>query len=331
VTQPQSMDCVLGFHLNPLTCGVAKFNALLARELGVPMLGFATADARSFARPCLSVKASEFAAKDVAAMWQFLDATESHQALRVFLHEYGDTDIERRMVQQAAVVYAGNSEIIAQLRGIRPDAVEVWCPGTLIDVQRFTPGEITVFSFGMAHKVSAGYYRQLHAMLERTGKTYCLYLSTALHEGTSFDGSFTDAYDELRRIFPNIYFLGFLTDAALYNYMAGTTFVAAFFQRGLRANNTTVNAAMESGAVVLTNLDAYSPSWIAHGQNVLDIRQMQDLPTDPAMLARIGAEAQDTAQQRVAWSQLMRVLATTPAPSLPLATPFASPNFRDVR
>ena len=29
------MDCILGYHLNPLSCGIAKFNLALARQLGV--------------------------------------------------------------------------------------------------------------------------------------------------------------------------------------------------------------------------------------------------------------------------------------------------------
>ena len=32
------IDCIAGYHLNPWTCGIAKFNAILAKELDVPVV-----------------------------------------------------------------------------------------------------------------------------------------------------------------------------------------------------------------------------------------------------------------------------------------------------
>ena len=32
------MDCILGYHLNPLACGIAKFNLALGNQLGIPVL-----------------------------------------------------------------------------------------------------------------------------------------------------------------------------------------------------------------------------------------------------------------------------------------------------
>ena len=63
-------------------------------------------------------------------------------------------------------------------------------------------------------------------------------------------------FEEMHEIFPSLYFLGNLSDVAVYNQLREATFFAAFFPRGVRANNTTVAAAMETGAVVITNLDA---------------------------------------------------------------------------
>ena len=50
--------------------------------------------------------------------------------------------------------------------------------------------ELSVFTFGMAHKIRVPLYRRLRDLLDATGKTYSVYVSTALHENTSFDGSF---------------------------------------------------------------------------------------------------------------------------------------------
>ena len=33
------IDCIAGYHLNPWTCGIAKFNAILAKHLDVPVVG----------------------------------------------------------------------------------------------------------------------------------------------------------------------------------------------------------------------------------------------------------------------------------------------------
>ena len=290
------MDCILGYHLNPLTCGIAKFNLTLARRVGVPVLSLFDAEALNYHRPLLSIKISEFTPDDISALDKILDLMEQRQSLRLFFHDFSGTETELRAIRQAEIVYCGNSELISQLRDIRSDLVESWCPGTLLDTQCFNHAELSVFSFGMAHKVRAEHYRRLRDLLEETGKSYCLYLSTALHDGTSFDGSFTLAFEELREIFgSNVYFLGYLSDIAVYSYLKETTFFAAFFDKGARANNTSVNAAMECGSVVITNLDEHSPSSLVHLVNLLDIRQCDKLPTEPPVISDIGARATETA------------------------------------
>ena len=290
------MDCVLGYHLNPLTCGVAKFNLLLARQFGVPVLSAFDPHALNHGSPLLSIKISEFVQSDIVALNRLLDVMKPSQSLGLFLHDFSGSKIELRLMRQAEIVYCANSELTDQLRNIRPDMIELWCPGTLLDVQRFNDAEVSVFSFGMAHKVRADHYRKLHSLLEQTRKSYCLYLSTALHDNTSFDGSFTLAFEQLREIFGgNVYFLGYLSDAAVYNYLAEATFFAAFFERGVRANNTSVHAAMQCGSIVITNLDANSPSSFVHFSNMLDIHQCSALPTDSSTLTQISARAEETA------------------------------------
>jgi hypothetical protein len=77
-----------------------------------------------------------------------------------------------------------------------------------------------------------------------------------------------------------------------------TAFFAAFFPRGVRANNTSVAAAMELGAVVITNLDRYSPSDLVHMKNVIDLQQCEALPTDPLELERLRGVAAATVRRR---------------------------------
>jgi len=83
--------------------------------------------------------------------------------------------------------------------------------------------------------------------------------------------------------------------------------LAAFFERGLRANNTTVNAAMECGCAVLTNLDQHSPPALTHLKNVIDIQRCERLP-DSAALAEIGKAAAATVHAHYGWDRLIAEL-----------------------
>lgn len=312
------MDAILGYHLNPLTCGVAKFNLTLAGRLGVPVHSAFDPAAARCARPLLSLKLSEFRPADAEALRRLLAAAPWRGSYTLFLHDWGGTDLERALLAGARTAYAANAEMAAELRALRPDVVEAWCPSTVLEPRRFAPRDLTVFSFGMAHKVRADHYGRLHALLQATGRSYCLYLSTALHEDTTLDGSFSAAFEELAGIFgPNLYFLGYLSDTAVHNYLLDTTFFAAFFDRGVRANNTTVNAAMQAGSVVVTNLDRWSPPAYAHGENLLDVARCAALPTDPAVLGPIGERARATATGAVGWDALLRVLAAPGPPRDP--------------
>ncbi len=111
----------------------------------------------------------------------------------------------------------------------------------------------------------------------------------------------------MREVFPGFYFLGNLSDVAVYNELRRATFFAAFFDKGVRANNTSVAAAMETGAVVITNLDELSPPEYVHLENVIDIERCEELPTDPAVLDGIRERAVETAAAR-GWDALVAQL-----------------------
>jgi hypothetical protein len=309
------MDCVLGYHMNPLTCGVAKFNAVLARRLSVTVLSLFDPRALEVERPLLSIKLSEFSEADVADLARLLDTAPWRKSFVLFLHAWSGTPIERRLAERSEIIYCVNTELVEELRPLRGDVQEAWCPSTLLDLQRFEARDVSVFSFGMAHKVRSDHYRRLHALLEETGRSYCLYLSTALHENTGFGDSFAGVFAELEAIFGDrVYFLGFLSDAAVFNYLLDTTYFAAFFDVGVRANNTSVNAAMACGSIVVTNLERHSPAAFVHGVNVLDIHQCRALPTDPRELERIGGRARATVTDSLGWDRLLEKIASGTAP-----------------
>jgi len=300
------VDCIGGYHLNPWTCGIAKFNAILAKYLNVPVVGLKTVELGSHERPLLSLKLSEFSVADACDL-DLWAASHSGQ-FELFLHAYDGTDIEQRLVAAAAKVYCGNSELFKELHAVRPDILELFCPGTILNPQRFQRTELSVFTFGMAHKIRVPLYRRLRDLLDATGQSYSVYVSTALHENTSFDGSFVVRFEELQTVFNGqVYFMGYLSDTAVFNHLMDCTFLAAFFEKGLRANNTTVNAAMESGCAVITNLDEHSPEGLVHMQNVIDINLCERLPGDE-QIERIGRAAREIAQGRYGWDQLVAQL-----------------------
>jgi hypothetical protein len=300
------IDCIAGYHLNPWTCGIAKFNDILARHLELPVVGIRAVELGSYRRPLLSVKLSEFSDHDAADldMWSQAHAGQ----FELFLHAFDGTAVEQRLVKAAGRVYCGNRELFETLRPARPDIQELFCPGTILNPARFQDTELKVFTFGMAHKIRVPLYRRLRDLLEATGQSYSIYVSTALHENTSFDGSFVVRFEELQALFgKRVYFMGYLSDTAVFNHLLDCTFLAAFFEKGLRANNTTVNAAMECGCTVITNLDEFSPKGLVHMKNVIDINKCDQLP-DAAAIDRIGLSAREIAHTQYGWEQLVAQL-----------------------
>ena len=75
----------------------------------------------------------------------------------------------------------------------------------------------------------------------------------------------------------------------------------------LQSANTTVNAAMENGCAVITNLDEHSPQGLVHMKNVIDINVCDHLP-DADRAATIGLAARDIAHSRYGWDSLVAQL-----------------------
>ena len=297
------IDCIAGYHLNPWTCGIAKFNAILAQHLDLPVVSVLGLQHTRYYQPLVSVKLSEFSGPDLRQLDAWL---RSHAGtFDTFFHDLAGGETEERLIAASRRVLVGNVELANRLRGRHPDVRELWCPGTILLPQRVEPTEISVFTFGMAHKIRVPYYRKLRDLLSASGRSYKVFVSTAIHENTNFDDTFIVRFEELQAVFNNqIYFMGYLSDTAVFNHLMDATFLAAFFERGLRANNTTVNAAMECGCAVVTNLDEYSPSGYEHAKTVLDINRLDALPALD-VLAGIGRAAREVAHGRYGWDRLM--------------------------
>lgn len=300
----EGTDAVVTHHRDGFRSGVARFNEVLAEELGVPLRGLDEL-ASAGAKPLLSFKVSELDRHSAAALDAWVE--EQDGSYELFLHEFSDTGLERRLIERAGRVHCGNAEIEAAARELARESDTVWTPGLILDDRTFPAVELSVFSFGMAHKLRLDMFRRLRQLLDATGRSYAVYVSAANHETASLRDS-ASVFDELHEIFPDeLYFLGNLSDVAVYNYLRETTFYAAFFPSGVRANNTSVASALERGAVVITNLDEHSPPEYRHLENVIDIERTENLPTDPSELAAISAAATETAGRR-SWAMLVEHL-----------------------
>jgi hypothetical protein len=296
---------VVTHHRDGFRSGVARFNELLAGRLGVPLYGLFDDEAAGWAESLLSFKAGEMSAAEREALAERLERAGWHG--EVYLHEFAGLDLEREIVRRARRVHCGNLEIQEQVRGLNGDAAAVWTPGLLVDRRDYEPAELSVFSFGMAHKIQTGRFRRLRELLDASGRSYAVYVSAANHETSSLEDA-QAVFEEMREVFPDLYFLGNLSDVAVHNQLRQSTYFAAFFPSGVRANNTTVAAAMETGAVVVTNLDRHSPPEYVHMENVIDVERCEELPADPAVLDGLRARAVETARGR-GWDALVERLA----------------------
>jgi hypothetical protein len=304
VVDLRPLDAVLTYHTDGFRSGVARFNELLAARLGVPLLRI-DGDLTSVSCPLLSFKVGELPKIDAAAFDRLLQSKP--WPWEVYLHDFCDLELERRMVAHAQRVHCGNAEIRAAVAELSPALDELWTPGLIVDDREFPVADITIFSFGMAHKIRADMFARLRALLEASGRSYALYVSAANHETVSFRDA-EIVFHEMQSLFPDrMYFLGNLSDVAVADWLRRTTFFAAFFAGGVRANNTSVAAAMERGAVVVTNIDEYSPTEFVHGENVLDVSLLDSLTLTPDTLRSLSEHARALARGR-GWDELVRAL-----------------------
>lgn len=259
------IDGILSHHMDPMTCGVAKFNWRLAKELGVncwPLqrAAFAT-------HPLVSIKPEECPLRTLPG---FLPGT-----FDLFLHGWNDVAMDRDWLLKARPlrVYAANAVIASAVRAIRSDVIMAWCPATLS--ARRPAGALQILTFGMAHKVLREHHVTLRALLEASGQDYTVSISTGVHEGSPMH-ALSEAAGTLEIIYRDrLRVCGYLADDALAEAVQSCDAVAVFFDPALRANHTSFWAAVGAGKPVITNLDAESP----RVDGVLELAALRSWPT----------------------------------------------------
>jgi hypothetical protein len=296
---------VVTSHVNPYLSGVAKFSALLAERLAAPCLPLEEAGKLRRGPLLLSLKLSDNGPADLStAQHALAELRETGVTYDLFLHAYTSSAEEVAFARSARRVFGGNKEIAARVAADGIDAEALWCPELLDRRGAVNDRALQLFSFGMAHKLRLGEYERLQALLQEADVDYELAVSTAFHEKASF-GEIDAMESGFRRLFGDrVTLLGFLSDAALRHFLTRAHAFVAFFPRGVRANNTSVLAAMAAGRVPLTDLDAFSPAWMRHGVNVLDLSSLTAEDLDAQRLLALGHRARRDVALNAGWPAL---------------------------
>ena len=283
-----SYSILVSYHTNPYTCGVARFNQALATALSIPICAVTKLAADKSDILLLSLKFEEMST-DIAQNL-LVDLQVAGAKFDLFLHGITNTEVEQKFVASARRVIVATHEYADLIRSQREDVIAYFAPGAA-DAGITRSAEITLLTFGMAHKIRSEGYRKLGQLLSADSRTVQLEISTALHDGTSFSEDFFSVGSEISQVFGgNVSFLGFLADDEVSRRLHAADALVAFFPHGVRENNTTVLSAMAHGCAVITNFDSYSPTWMEHGKSVFDINQLVTFPSANE-LSRVGEAA----------------------------------------
>lgn len=299
---------VVTSHTNVYLSGVAKFNHQLAWRLKIPCRAVEEIAALNEGPLLLSIKLVDNAHPD----YQHIERLFAHLKNRgivydLFLHTYDGLDIEGMALEKARRIFCGNAEIVSALEGFEAQVIPAFCP-SLLDAACLTTSPLNIFSFGMAHKLQVRFHKNLRALLARGGGDFTFYLSTAFHEKAGF-GNFAVTSKEMETLYgKRMQMLGFLSDSGVNYFLDKSQLFVAFFDKGVRAGNTSVYGAMERGCAVLTNMDQYSPTWMKHGVNVLDVRKTTPEELSLKRLKAIGHQGQKEVLARHGWDNLLAII-----------------------
>ena len=226
----------------------------------------------------------------------------------VFLHKFDDLPVEKLLVKGSNNIFCGNDEIAYQVKRIHNNVMTLFCPSLLSGESINFDDKLNIFSFGMAHKIQINHYQTLNKILSENGIDYALRISTAFHEKVHF-GDLNIISEKLGKMYEGkIQFLGFLSDDSVNYFLQKSDLFTAFFDSAFRAGNTSVYAAMMKGCSVLTNVDQYSPSWLNHNENFLDILKVKREDLAKIKLKLIGKNSREYVEQNVNWNNFINIL-----------------------
>jgi hypothetical protein len=310
--QNSKYQAIISSHTNPHLSGVAKFNLILAKKMKISCLGiseFNNIDLKSTQRVLLSLKLSDITPEETVSLKTLLTfLTEKNLKYDVFFHTFTNSSIEALVVKTCEKIFSGNLQLDKVLIPLGKPVVSSWCPSLLDQVNLSFSHKLNIFSFGMAHKLQPKLHEKLATQLNNEKIDYALYVSTAFHEKAKF-GDFGSISKDLTNIYGDkIFFLGFLSDASVNYFLDNVDLVVAFFEQGVRGNNTSVYAAFEKAKPLLTNVDENSLKWIEHGKNFLNIDKIEKTDFEPEYLQKLGLAGKADYLQNASWESLIQVI-----------------------
>jgi hypothetical protein len=296
-------------HTNPILSGVAKFNQILSAHLDVPVLGLDGPVDRPAGSALLSLKLNDLLPGQETHLKALLSSlVQSSTPFDLFFHTFDFLPLEQKLVASARAIYCGNRELVQKISPLHNRVVLAWAPALMDRSKASLSAAHNFFCFGMAHKIQPWMHQNLRNVLDNLGADYTIWLSTAFHEKAKF-GDFDQLSQTLLEIYGDrIRFLGFLSDDSVNYFLSKSTAMVAFFEKGLRANNTTVYAAMERSCPVITNLDGHSPSWVTHGKNILDVSHLKIEDLEAERLFQLGRTAEADVRAQASWPGLVSLL-----------------------
>jgi hypothetical protein len=213
----------------------------------------------------------------------------------VFFHEFNQTDIEIQLAEISEKALAVDRIIGSAASKFFKDVGLGFAPGLSIASPE-EESDVVLLTMGMAHKINQVGYTILEEVVKTDLRSFQLRVTVAVHEGFDIGETFVNVPEKVGANWSSeLVFLGFLSDQAMSSELRKCDAVVIFPQLGARESNSSIIGAMAHGVAVVTTLDANSPSWMVHGQNIIDVRQLKQFPSSEE-LNRIGSNAKEAVE-----------------------------------
>lgn len=270
---------LVGYHMNPATCGVARFNRALAASIGVEIVSLSAWLKRNEKSGfILSIKPSELDSGDSESLLRAL-VSRTFRSSAVILHEYLGSELDLQLAMHVKNCIAVDDVIADSARSVNLLVKTGFAPGMgRFEVKR--PADVTLISMGMAHKINSAGYEKLSKIIRNDSRRFQLRLAAAVHEGYNV----AEAFELVPKVVGHcwggeLFFLGFISDEVMSQELAQSHAAVLFGQNGARQSSSSILGAMVHGTPVITALDSNSSSWMKHGETVFDVNELVNFPT----------------------------------------------------
>jgi glycosyltransferase involved in cell wall biosynthesis len=213
----------------------------------------------------------------------------------VFFHEFNQTDIEIKLAEISEKAIAVDRIIGSAASKFLKDVDLGFAPGLKVASPE-EESDVVLLTMGMAHKINQTGYTILDEVVKTDSRSFQLRVTVAIHEGFDIGETFVNVPEQVGANWSShLVFLGFLSDQAMSSELRKCDAVVIFPQLGARESNSSIIGAMAHGAAVVTALDSNSPSWMVHGQTIIDVRQLKQFPSSEELI-RIGRNAKEAVE-----------------------------------